>query len=40
MLNGNCTTFITNNNIKENYNDLNGILEVNILQDNILENKN
>ena len=40
MLNGNCTTFINNNNINENYSDLNDILEINILEDKIPENKN
>lgn len=40
MLNGNYTTFINNSNIKENYNDLNDILEINILEDMIIETKN
>ena len=39
MLSGNFTTFI-NNNIKENNNDLNDILEINILEDKIIEIKN
>ena len=39
MLSGNFTTVI-NNNIKENNNDLDEILEINILEDKIIENKN
>ena len=38
MLSGNFTTFI-NNNIKENNDDLDDILEINILEDKIIENK-
>ena len=39
MSSGNFTTVI-NNNIKENNNDLDEILEINILEDKIIENKN